>query len=157
MQDVNMDEVVREVFEFMAPQASAVGASLERTTGTQAMIVKGDPVQLQQVVLNLVLNALDSVSASSEGERRIVTRTQRSGDKVELSIADSGPGVPDEHLNAIFDPFVTTKGGGMGMGLAIARSIVQAHGGRIWVGNESGGGAVFRFTLPLAMAGELSQ
>jgi signal transduction histidine kinase len=152
--DVDVSDSVREVFEFMGPQATASGTTLDRTQGAGLLVVKGDPVQLQQVVLNLVLNAIESVSVQPEGERRIAGRTYLSGASlVGVAISDSGPGVPEDRLASIFEPFATTKTEGMGMGLSIARSIVEAHGGRIWAENDGTRGAVFRFTLPRAAAG----
>lgn len=151
--DVNLDEVIREVFEFMSPQALAAGARLDRVPTRGTLVVRGDPVQLQQVVLNLVLNALDSVCSRPLGERRIAGLTHPSGTSlVEVAISDSGPGVQEDRLANIFEPFVTTKSKGLGMGLPIARSIVEAHGGQIWAEKRDSGGAVFRFKLPRATA-----
>jgi signal transduction histidine kinase len=153
LQDVDLNETMHEVFEFLGPQASAQDVSLERTPSASPIFVKGDLVQLQQVVLNLVLNAVESVAARKDGSRRVVGRSYLSGASLaEVEIADTGPGVPEDRLSGIFEPFVTTKSEGMGMGLSIARSIIEAHGGRIWAENARGSGAVFRFTLPLAIA-----
>ena len=97
------------------------------------------------------MNAIEAVSSTPNGERRIKGRTDRLDDtSVEISIADSGPGIPSDQLGHIFDPFFTTKDNGMGIGLSIARTIVEAHGGRIWVEARDGGGAVFCVSLPLA-------
>ena len=111
--------------------------------------VEGDRVQLQQVVLNLVLNAVEAMS-SVEGAARelsIETEQDQTGG-VLVAVRDSGPGI--EHFERVFDPFYTTKTSGLGMGLAICRSIIDAHGGRLWVDANEPRGAVFRFTLPAA-------
>jgi PAS domain S-box-containing protein len=111
--------------------------------------LKGDRTQVQQVVLNLLLNALEAAAESTTGERSVVVRT--GGDPagmVEISVLDTGPGVPEELAERVFEPFFTTKTLGMGMGLSIARSIVSAHGGTIWTEKRPGGGAAFRLHLP---------
>jgi signal transduction histidine kinase len=113
--------------------------------------VRGDRVHLQQVLLNLLLNAIDAMADTPPAERRIVVRTARDGDRsVRVSISDRGHGVPQDKLARIFDAFVTTKEHGLGLGLALARSIVEAHGGRIEAANNPGGGATFAFVLPVA-------
>jgi signal transduction histidine kinase len=112
--------------------------------------VKADPVQLQQVILNLIINGMDAL-ADVPGGRLVIGRTEGNGGTSALiSISDSGPGIPAEKLNRIFDPFFTTKAQGMGIGLCIARTIVLAHHGRIWAENQTARGAVFRLTLPLS-------
>ncbi len=111
--------------------------------------MKGDGTQIQQVVLNLLLNALEAAAESPNGERVVVLRSARAADgQVEISVQDTGPGVPDELAERVFEPFFTTRSRGIGMGLSIARSIVTAHGGTIWVENRTGGGAFFRLHLP---------
>jgi two-component system sensor kinase FixL len=113
--------------------------------------VHGDRVQLQQVVLNLVVNALDAMKETSGGNRRLVVRTAASGGErsIEVSVRDHGVGLPPENPDRIFEPLYTTKPHGIGLGLAICRSIIQAHGGRIGSRNNADGGATFWFTLPI--------
>ena len=116
--------------------------------------VRGDRVHIQQVLLNLVLNGMDALNGASPEDRR-VTVTARldvasGAPTVEIGVDDDGPGIPAGTLAQIFDPFFTTKPNGMGMGLAISRTIVESHGGRLWAENKFGGGAAFRFTLPIA-------
>jgi len=114
--------------------------------------VSGDRIQLQQVILNLVVNGMDAMIGAANGRREVTSSTSVDQTSAKISIADSGPGVPSDKLKAIFEPFFTTKDDGMGMGLSIARTIVEAHGGRIWAENHTAGGAVFHVSLPLAKA-----
>jgi len=109
--------------------------------------VQGDRVQLQQVLLNLVLNGMEAMGTSGAG-RRIVVHTLQTGEAVRVAVRDQGPGIPADELPRIFDTFYTTKPNGMGMGLPISRSIVEAHGGRLWAENNPDRGATFAFTLP---------
>jgi len=112
--------------------------------------VRGDVIHVQQVLLNLILNGLEALAESSESNRRLTVRTAYNGEgNVEVAVQDSGPGVPPDRLPRLFDSFFTTKTHGMGLGLSIVRSIVEAHGGRIWAENNPSGGACFRFTLPM--------
>ena len=111
--------------------------------------VHGDRVHVQQVLLNLILNGMDALDRTSPDARRVSVSARRDdAGAVEISVADAGPGISDAAIARVFDPFYTTKPDGMGMGLAISRTIVEAHGGRIWA--ENTGGAAFRFTLPIA-------
>ena len=115
--------------------------------------MKADPIQLQQVILNLVVTGREVAGSAGDGSRMVVGRAGRiDNGSLEVAIADSGAGIPGEDLNQAFGPFFTTKHGGLGMGLSIARTIVEAHGGRIWAESQGRGGAVFRVTFPLAHA-----
>jgi signal transduction histidine kinase len=148
--DVDLNEIMNEAFKFLSVQASARNVALYLQTAPGALRIKGDPIQLQQVVLNLVVNSMDAMAAIPYG-RTVIGRTQlNGGSTVEISISDSGPGVPPDKLAQVFDPFYTTKDQGMGIGLSIARTIILAHKGQIWAENQSGGGAAFHVTLPLA-------
>ena len=149
--EVNLNEVVEEVLEFLAAQAAAHHVTLSTSLASRALIVRGDRIQLQQVVLNLVMNSIEAIGSAAGGERRITVGTSLVDDATaEVSIADSGPGIPPEKVDQIFEPFFSTKDAGMGMGLSIARTIVVSHRGRIWATNRREGGAVLRFTIPLA-------
>jgi signal transduction histidine kinase len=149
--DIDLNDTMREVFEFLSVQASARDIALYLQASPEALRVKGDPVQLQQVILNLMVNSMDAMAAMPNG-RTVVGRTEMNGgSSAVISISDSGPGIPPNRLNEVFDPFFTTKEQGMGIGLSIARTIVQAHKGRIWAENVAGGGAVFRLSLPLCL------
>jgi hypothetical protein len=111
--------------------------------------VEGDRVQLQQVVLNLVLNAAEAMSAVKEGTRDLLISSEQSRTNgVLVAVRDSGPGIDPEHIERVFDAFYTTKSSGVGMGLSICRSIIDAHGGRMWADANEPRGAAFQFTLP---------
>ena len=114
--------------------------------------IRGDKVQLQQVVLNLIINAVDAMNAVSTGPRVLSVSTGKDVAGLLVTVRDSGPGLTPASVERVFDAFYTTKADGMGMGLSICRSIVEAHGGRIWASHEPGQGATFQFTLPLSGA-----
>jgi signal transduction histidine kinase len=109
-------------------------------------------VHLQQVLLNLVLNGMDAMTDVPEPRRRLSVRVAREGGGVEIAVSDWGNGVDPSRMPMLFDSFFTTKEDGMGLGLSIARSIVEAHGGRIWAENRAEGGATFRFSVPIEPA-----
>ena len=116
-------------------------------------LIRGDGVQLQQVLLNLLFNGADAVKSLPAEERHLLMRARSEGRTVEVSVSDGGDGIPPEQLANIFEPFFTTKASGLGMGLPISQTIVETHGGRIWAENKPGGGALFRFTIPVAKTG----
>jgi len=148
--EVDLNALAREAFDFLSIQASARNVALYLRESPEPLRVRGDPIQLQQVIINLVVNSIDAMAKIPYG-RTVIGRTEKNGSaSAEVSISDSGPGIPREKFNYVFDPFFTTKDQGMGMGLSIARTIIQAHQGRIWAENLDEGGAVFRFSLPLA-------
>jgi signal transduction histidine kinase len=111
--------------------------------------VEGDRVQLQQVILNLVLNAAEAMTAVDNGARDLLISSEQSRTNgILVTVRDSGPGIDPEHIERVFDAFYTTKPSGMGMGLSICRSIIDAHGGRLWADANEPRGAAFQFTLP---------
>ncbi len=113
------------------------------------MVVNGDRVQLEQVILNLLVNAMDAMAEVADGERTIVVRSALDGaEAVHVAVQDGGTGLRDGTHEQVFKPFYTTKPAGMGMGLSIAKSIIEAHGGIIWVTNNPTRGATFHFSLP---------
>ena len=114
--------------------------------------VPGDPVQLQQVLINLIMNAIEAMSSSTNGRRTILIRSATSPDGVLVQVQDSGPGIDPGLANRIFEPFFTTKAKGIGMGLSISHSIIESHGGRLGI-LPSSTGALFEFTLPTDDAG----
>jgi signal transduction histidine kinase len=109
-----------------------------------------DPIMVEQVIGNLVRNAIDAMTEARSPQREITLRTARRDGSVEVEVADTGPGIDAALVEQVFEPFFTTKHDGVGMGLSISRSIVEAHGGRIAVDSAAGRGATFRFSLPLA-------
>jgi len=124
--------------------------SMQTQLSDDEPLIQGDRVQLQQVLLNLLLNAIEALSSVSTGSRHLVIATTKKDLKsVLVSVYDSGKGFPSNELDRLFDPFYSTKSDGMGMGLTISRSIVESHGGRIWATPNSPCGAVFQFTLPI--------
>ena len=148
---LRLDDLLRSVGVLARADAAARHIRLDIETVSDLPEVTGDKVHLQQVLLNLVLNAMDAVDAAPAAERSVSLRAQRDGAAtVELAVIDTGVGIPPEALGALFDPFFTTKPDGMGIGLPISRTIVEAHGGRIWAENNARKGATFRFTLPVA-------
>jgi signal transduction histidine kinase len=149
--EVDLNDVIREAFGFLAVQAVSRNVALSFTAFPDALPIKGDAVQLQQVISNLIVNSMEAMAAMPYG-RAVIGRTElNGGSSAIVSISDSGPGIPSEKLAEIFDPFFTTKDLGMGIGLSIARTIVQAHKGQIWAENLAEGGAVFRLSVPLAL------
>lgn len=150
--ELDLNDVVREAVAFLVPLATAQGVELDAVTHLALLPIKGDRIQLQQVITNLVVNAMDAVTGSAGSVRRVDIGAARAGNRAEVSIRDYGPGVPVEQIGQVFEPFFTTKPQGMGMGLAIARTIVEAHGGQITAENQPGGGALLRISLPLSSA-----
>jgi signal transduction histidine kinase len=147
-QDLN--ELASEVARLVGNDVLLRGAALKLDLAPGLPRVRGDGIQLQQVILNLVVNGLDAVADRPKGERLVVVRTRRDGKaRVVLSVEDSGKGIAPEDTERVFEAFYTTKAEGLGVGLAISRSIVEAHGGRLWGENNPGEGATFRCALPV--------
>jgi signal transduction histidine kinase len=124
------------------------GVSVQTRLADGLLPVQGDHVQLQQVVLNLILNAVEAMSSVETGARELLISTEHDHTGVLVAVRDCGPGIDATHLERVFEPFYTTKSGGTGMGLSICRSIIDAHGGRLWAEANDPRGAVFQFTLP---------
>jgi two-component system sensor kinase FixL len=125
------------------------GVKLRVTLAPGLPLVRIDRVQIQQVLINLIKNAIEAMEGVSRRELT-VTIAQTAPDKVQVAVADTGPGIASDIAEKLFQPFVTTKAHGMGMGLSICRGIVEAHGGRLWLEENPGGGALFRFTVGVA-------
>ena len=145
---LNLNEVIGEVIRFVSADARARKVTLESELASEMIEIRGDRVHLQQVLLNLIRNAMDAMIDTPQEKRRILVRTDRNKDQsVLVSISDTGHGIPSDKLSTVFESFFSTKEHGMGLGLAIARSFIETHGGRIWASNNSDGGATFSFTL----------
>jgi PAS domain S-box-containing protein len=146
---LDINETMLEVIALTHSELRRNGTALQTRLADGLPLIPGDRIQLQQVMLNLVLNAVEAMSGSSETTRELLIRTEQDGPgSVLVAVQDSGPGLKPESLDRLFDPFYTTKPGGMGMGLSICRSIVEAHGGRVWAMTNVPQGATFQFTLP---------
>jgi PAS domain S-box-containing protein len=146
---LDLSEAVDEVIGLARSVIVRNGVSIQRRLPGGLLAVRGDRVQLQQVVLNLILNAVEAMSAVDEGARELTLSVEQSGTSdVLVAVRDSGPGIDPERRERVFDAFYTTKPSGLGMGLSICQSIIVAHGGRLWAGANDPGGAVFQFILP---------
>lgn len=150
IRNLDLSEVVRETIDLLSGLAVGRQVELRSSLSTNPLPVKGDRVQLQQVMVNLIVNGMDAMSELPPSERRITVQTVRDDSFAEVSIADRGPGIPPDHLGQVFEPLFTTKTEGMGMGLSIARTIVEAHHGHLSAENQPRRGALFRVNLPLA-------
>ena len=148
LKSLDFNDLIREAVKLIL----AVGRKVELVSviTPDALPILGDRIQLQQVILNLVANGIDAMKDTPTEDRVISIRTSRVEKFAELSVSDRGPGIPEDKLKEVFEPFFTSKADGMGMGLSIARTIVEAHNGQIWAENQSSGGAVFHLSLPLA-------
>lgn len=146
---LDLNELIREVVALTQTDALIRHQPIALALTPDLPPVRGDRVQLQQVLLNLVLNGMEAMEPQPPAERQLRIQTLRAGAAVRVGVADRGPGILPEKLETIFDAFFTTKTHGMGMGLAISRSIVEAHGGRIWAENNPESGATFWFSLPV--------
>jgi PAS domain S-box-containing protein len=146
---VNINETILEVIALARSEVHRNRVSTQTQLSSDVPLILGDRIQLQQVILNLIINAIEAMSEISEGPRelQVVTRKDES-QGVLVTVRDSGPGLDPDSLGHLFTAFYTTKPQGMGMGLAISRSIIEAHGGRLWAVPNDGPGATFQFTLP---------
>ena len=149
--DIDINDQVIETIRFLSPEARSREIVLRSKLNGTALRINGDPIQLQQVFSNLILNGFDAASNTTQAEKVVTVATTRKGKFAEISVTDTGAGVSQEAAKRIFDPFYSTKDHGMGMGLSIVRTIVELHNGQIEVDNRNGAkGAVFRVKLPLA-------
>lgn len=147
---LNLNEAIREVIVLCERELTEHGATLRESFADGLPKIVGDRVQLQQVLLNLLLNAAEAMDFAAASVREIIVSTRSTSQGVQVSVADSGPGLDPQVLGRVFDPFVTTKRSGMGMGLSISSTIVENHGGKLAVESKEGQGATFTFTLPVA-------
>ena len=149
-QRCDLNGAINEVIGLTRSMIVRNGVSVQTQLADALLPVQGDRVQLQQVVLNLILNAVEAMGSVEAGARELLIRTEHDDAGVLVTVRDSGPGIDPTHLKRVFEPFYTTKSGGTGMGLSICRSIIDAHGGRLWAEANRPLGTVFQFTLPNA-------
>ena len=146
---LDVNDIVRDVIALTRSEVQRNRVALQTGLAGDLPPISGDRVQLQQVVLNLIINAIEALNEASDGPRELLVGTGKNGsDGVFVAVSDSGPGLDTKHLDHIFDAFHTTKPNGLGMGLAISRSIIEAHGGRLWATPNDRRGAIFQFSLP---------
>jgi C4-dicarboxylate-specific signal transduction histidine kinase len=150
-QPLDVNEVVMEVLKLVRSDLVNQGVTMHTNLAPDLPVLQGDRVQLQQVLLNLVMNACDAMATTARDDRQIILRTDLSeASAVRISVADCGDGIAPDKLDQVFEPFVTSKSHGMGLGLAVCRTIITAHGGRLWASNNPQRGATFHFTLTFA-------
>jgi signal transduction histidine kinase len=148
---IDLNEVILEVLAIAQSETRRSHVSLKRELPNHLPAVSGDRVQLQQVILNLIINGLEAIVKSNATERELfVSSGKDESNNLFVAVRDSGEGLDPANLERVFDAFFTTKPDGMGMGLAISRTIVESHGGRLWATPNSPRGTVFQFTLPAA-------
>jgi signal transduction histidine kinase/ABC-type uncharacterized transport system substrate-binding protein len=147
---LDLNALVEEVAGLLRTDAEARRVKVSLELALPAPAVRGDRVQLQQVMLNLILNAMDAINGCDAGKRAVTVRVRRMAESAEVAVSDTASGIPEENLKRLFEPFFTTKPTGLGLGLAISHTIIEAHGGRLWAENNPAAGATFRFTLPVA-------
>ena len=148
-ESLNINDVINEVLDLLQVELRRNGVTPQTEMARNLRPVVVDRVQLQQVILNLVMNAVEATRAVSDRARVLRVRTEEQPlDSIVVLVQDSGVGLDPEHMSLMFEPFYTTKVEGIGMGLAISRSIIEAHGGRLWAVDNDGPGSTFCFTLP---------
>ena len=154
MTRLDVNDVVNDAMALVRRElvSHRVPLTLDLAPGLPA--VMRDRVELQQVIINLVLNGIEAMAGVAEAQRRLVVRSRLHEDQVLVAVQDAGTGIDPENANRLFSAFYTTKADGMGMGLSICRSIVEAHRGRIWATNNEGPGATIQFTIPVAPDGQ---
>jgi C4-dicarboxylate-specific signal transduction histidine kinase len=144
---LDINDAIREVIQLARAEAVKNNVSVRTEFADSLPFVTGDRAELQQVVLNLIVNAVEAMSTVPDGPREMLIRSARAGLDVLVTVQDSGPGLPAEDPERIFESFYTTKPNGLGMGLSISRSIIEAHGGRLWASANAPRGAVFQFAV----------
>ena len=148
---VDLNEAINEVIVLARSAITKNGVSVQTRLTEGSLPVQVDRVQVQQVVLNLILNAVEAMASVEAGARELLISTkQNETNGIVVAVGDSGPGIDPENLDRVFEAFYTTKSSGVGMGLSICRSIIEAHGGRLWADANKPRGAIFQFTLPNA-------
>ena len=152
----DLNALVREAVHFAEVEARELGIALRLALAPEPLAVEVDGIQVEQVILNLLRNGLDAMSEAPTGQHELLVQTRgQSESTVEVSVRDTGVGMSPATGERIFDPFFTTKVGGLGMGLSISRSIIEAHGGRLWATRNPDRGMTFSFTLPVRQRDEI--
>jgi signal transduction histidine kinase len=146
---IDLNENVRQAVALLSGQAAARQVDVRTAIGFPLLPISGDRVQIQQALVNVIVNAMDAMSEYPASDRRLTIQTALCDESAEVAIADTGLGIPPDKLQGVFEPFVTTKKHGMGMGLSIAQTVIEAHNGTISAHNQAKGGALFRIRLPL--------
>jgi signal transduction histidine kinase len=147
---LDLEQLIREMLNLARGELASRNVETDIDIEHSLPLVKGDRVQLQQVLLNLLMNAAEAMAANPPRERRVRVSVARRGTSVCTTVSDCGPGIPAHQLETVFDAFYTTKDNGLGLGLSICRSIITAHGGRLWATNNTPRGSSFHFTIPAA-------
>jgi signal transduction histidine kinase len=147
---LDLSDIAREVLDLVGHEAQRKQVMLRSDLAPSLPPISGDRVQLQQVLLNLVMNGIEAMSGVQGRKPELTVRTERLKNGAVAMVSDCGVGIQLDQVEQLFKPFHTTKSGGLGMGLAISRSIIEAHGGRLWAEPNKGAGAIFKFTLPAA-------
>ena len=149
---LDINEVAREAQALVSHEANQRGVVLQAEFGAELPVVSGDRVQLQQVLLNLLMNGMDAMATMERQRRTLTISTTHDGGNALVAVSDCGAGIEPQEAEQVFKAFHSTKSGGMGMGLAISRSIIEAHGGRLWLEPNEGPGVTFKFTLPVSVS-----
>lgn len=145
---IDLNAILREVVEFCHPEMLRRHVTCELTLAPKPLVIAADGIQIQQVIVNLLQNAMDALESLTGKERRIEVRGSEADGCAQVDVVDNGPGIPSDLVDAMFQPFHTTKAYGLGIGLSISRSIIEQHDGRIWATSATGNGAKFCFSLP---------
>jgi signal transduction histidine kinase len=149
---VDVNEVIREMIDLLRSEAMRYSISIQTKLAADLPQITGDRVQLQQVTMNLIVNSIDAMR-EVDGIRELTIESQRTeSEQLQVSVSDTGIGLPPQHAEQIFNAFFTTKTHGTGMGLRISKSIIESHGGRLWAADNFPRGATFQFTLPVTSA-----
>ena len=150
-QETDLNAVIADALSILSTEANHRQVVLVAEGQKGPLLVRADPIHVLQVLLNLATNAMDAMVDNPSDTRHVTIRTAMHADsKVEVVVSDSGPGIPEQVIDEMFDTFYTTKPHGTGLGLSIARTIVETYGGTIWAENCAQGGAAFHFTIPLS-------
>jgi len=150
LREIDLNQVVSDVVELLSSVAQQRDVKITKALSVAALPVRGDTVQLQQVLVNLIINGMDAMADTNGSPREINVRSTSVRGFAEVSVSDTGPGISPDQITNVFDPFFTTKQNGMGIGLSIVRTIVEAHGGKVWTESRLDPGAVFHISLPLS-------